>query len=81
MQKNTENAIEYLRRIVSNLNFELEELLSDLPSIDAIIEYFELWSKYDTDFAEGIIECLENGESPKEWNDFVNKYNLDWDKF
>lgn len=81
MCKSHETPMEYLRRAVSNLNYEPESLLDELPSANAILEYFDLWHKYDTDLGSGIISAIEAGDSPKAWNDFVRKYKLDWDIF
>ena len=77
-QHKGESAIKYMRRIVSNLNYESESFLEDMTTIPMLIEYFELWSIYDTDFCQGIIECIESGESAKPYNDFVKKNNLPW---
>lgn len=73
-----ETSYDYLSRIVEILKFEDSEILNALPSITAIIEYFELTQKYDTDLMSGIIDSLENGESPKHYNKFVKKYKLNW---
>ena len=78
MRNEDETAIDYMRRINSALNYEEDSLLYDLPSVEALIEYFELWSVYDTDLMSGILEGIENGESPKPLNDFIKKYKLDW---
>lgn len=78
MQHPDETPIEYLRRIVHNLDYEQDSLLHALPSISSIIEYFELWSFYDTDLMVGIIECIEEGEDATPYNNFVLKYNLPW---
>lgn len=78
-QHKGETAIEYMRRVVNNLNFENESFLEDVTTISALVEYFELWSVYDTDLCEGIIEAIEfDGDDPKPYNDYVAKYNLPW---
>lgn len=78
MQQQNEPAIEYMRRIVSSCNYELEGILYDLPSIEAIVEYFELQSQYDTEFQEGIMEAIANGDDPSAYNAFLEKWNLPW---
>lgn len=71
--------MEYLRRIVHNLGHETESLLDPLPSIPAVVDYFELFAKYDTDFMEGIVEAIEyDGADSKHLRDFIAKYNLPW---
>jgi hypothetical protein len=73
-----ESAIEYLRRAVSWLNYELEDILQDLPTTQSILEYFELWTIYDTDFLVGIHDEIYAGADPKPLIDFIEKYNLKW---
>lgn len=73
-----ESAMEYLRRIVSNLDYEPESILDDLPSIPAIVEYFELFDTYGTDFMSGIEECILDGADPKPLADFIKKWELPW---
>jgi hypothetical protein len=70
--------IEYLRRLIQNVNYEPETLLQDLPSVQAIVEFFDLWEIYGTDFLAGIIECIEDGDDPKPYLKFVKKYKLPW---
>lgn len=77
-QHKDETAIEYMRRIVNNVSYEQESFLEDLPNIEAIVEYFELWSVYDTDLCAGIIEAIESGADPIPYNRFVGAYNLPW---
>lgn len=74
-----ETSMEYLRRLVYNCDMETESLLDDLPSVQAVIDYFELWHTYDTDFLQGIVECIQEGDSPKPYVSFVKKYRLTWD--
>jgi hypothetical protein len=80
-QHKEESAIEYMRRIVHNLDYESENFLEDLKTIQALVDYFELWHVYDTDLYVGIIECIEEGDDPKPYNDFVAKYNLPWYRY
>jgi hypothetical protein len=79
MQHANETAAEYIRRIMSWLDRENELLLDDLPSIDALVEFFELWSKYDTDFWDGICECIAEGDDPAQARAFLRKYKLNWE--
>lgn len=77
-QKDGELPIEYLRRVVSNCNYEAESLLQGLPSVEAILDYFELWHVYGTDFMQGIEECIQEGDNPAPLLAFIKKYKLDW---
>lgn len=77
-QQKDESAIEFLRRLVNWLNYEHESLLTDLPSVEAVIEYATLWDVYDTDLMVGIIEAIEDGEDPKPLADLIAKYKLPW---
>ncbi len=82
-QKSGETSMEFLRRLVNNMDHETESLLDDLPSIDAIIEYFNLWNIYDTDFLVGIEEAIEvDGNDPGPYNKFKRKFGLtEWPSF
>lgn len=75
-KKENETPIEMLRRMVSWMNHEPETLLEDLPTPEACIEYFALWQTYDTDFLEGILQCIEEGESAKPLAQFIVKHNM-----
>lgn len=74
-----ETPMGYLRRLVNWCDMESESLLDDLPSVQAVVDYFELWHTYDTDFLQGIIECIHEGDSPKPYRAFVRKYKLPWE--
>lgn len=76
-----ETAYEYLRRVVNNLSFESNNELDCLPSVEAVLEYFELWTTYDTDLLEGIVCAIEDGANPEPYNSFVQKYDLGWNIF
>lgn len=78
LQQPDETAIEFARRVIGWLNHEEESLLDDLPSIQAVFDYAELWATYDTDLMVGIVEAIEEGADPKPLADFIAKYNLDW---
>lgn len=75
-QKKHETAIEYLRRAVHNLDHEMESMLQDLKSVDALLDFFDLWHVYGTDFWEGVLESISEGEDPKPAIDFIKKYKL-----
>ena len=71
--------MEYLRRIVNCGDYEYEYILDDLPSIEAIVEYFELYCDvYGTEYLAGIRECIAEGASPKPLQKFIKKYKLNW---
>jgi hypothetical protein len=78
MQHKHEDAIDYMRRIVSNFDHERERFLTQLPSIDAVVEYFELLDEYGVEYMEGLQEAIMDGEDPKPLADFIEKYNLSW---
>ena len=81
-QHQDETAMEHLRRAVEWLNHEPESLLDDLPSVDAILDYFDLWTIYDTDFLQGVEEAISEGADPAPLLAFIKKYRLDrldWD--
>lgn len=68
--------MEHLRRVVSNLAFEPESLLDDLPNEEAILDFFDLWTLYDTDCWSGILECIADGEKEDAAVQFVKKWEL-----
>ena|SRR5690348_5459770 len=80
-QHHDETAFQYLSRVVSNLKFEECSELDCLPSVEAVLDYFDLWTTYDTDLLVGIIDALENGEDPSPYNSFVKKHDLGWRLF
>lgn len=75
-QHKDESAMEYLRRAVNNLDYELCDTTDALPSVGALLEFFELWHTYDTDLSSGVMEAIEEGANPEPWNAFVRKYKL-----
>lgn len=80
-QNEDESAIDYLRRVVSNLDYENESILQQMPSVEAILDYYDLFYIYDTDLMTGILECVEEGEEKKPLDDFIKKHNLPWTIF
>ena len=77
-RKPDETAFDYMDRITGWMKHEVASLVQDLPSPQAVIDYFELWSAYDTDFMQGIEEAIHEGDDPQPLRDFVAKYKLDW---
>ena len=77
-QQESETVMEYLRRAVQNLNHEPESILDAMPCVEAILDYFDLWHAYDTDFLEGIVEGINEGDDPKALNEFIAKWKLPW---
>ena len=78
MKEKDETAYEYFIRINSALEYERTGLLDAIPSIEAIVEYFELWGKYDTEFMEGMLAEIEAGADAKPLKDFIEKYQTGW---
>lgn len=76
-QHENETAMDYLRRAVSNLDYEEESILDHFESPEAILDYFELWHTYDTEFWSGICECIEvDGADPAPARAFIKKHGL-----
>ena len=75
-QKDDESAMEFLRRVVGWCDHEQESFLDDLPSVDAVLDFFGLWAVYGTDFWTGILECIAEGDDPRKARAFVRKYKL-----
>lgn len=71
-----ESAMEYLRRAVGKLDYETCSLLGTLPSVDAVLDFFDLWHNYGTDMWAGVMDCIVDGESPDPAIAFVKKYKL-----
>lgn len=81
-QRKGETGAEYLKRVAGWLDMEDYGIVNELPTAQACIEYFELWSVYDTDLMEGIIEAIESeGADATAYNKFVDKWKLGWSKF
>jgi len=82
MKKADETVMEYVRRAVSWLDQNNESSLDDLPSVKAAFELFDLISdSYDVSLLDEVIDCIDEGESPKAYNDFVDEYSLPWAKY
>lgn len=59
-----------------NLDHEPESMLDELKTVDAVLDYFGLWSDYDTDMWVGVIESISEGDSPIPALDFIKKHGL-----
>lgn len=75
-QHDDESAMEFLRRVVSNCDHEYENYLDDLPSVEAVLDFFDLWHTYDTDFWAGVLECISEGDDPEPARAFIRKWKL-----
>jgi hypothetical protein len=73
-----ETYLEFLSRVVSNLKMEGGWIVDELKSIDAILDFFDLWEIYDTDFLEGIVEAIQSGENPGPAIKFCKKHKIGW---
>lgn len=71
-----EAPIEYLRRLVSWYELETDHLLQDLPTVEAVTDFFDLQAVYGTDFFEGIMEAIAEGTDPTALAKFVIKHGL-----
>ena len=79
-KQHEESAYDYLVRIVQALEYESGNIVDSLPSPQSIVEYFELWGKYDTELMDGIIKEIDAGADPKPLHEFIEKYFLLWAK-
>lgn len=75
-QHEDESAVEYLRRVVQNLNHEEESLLDELPCVEAALEFFDLWRFYDTEFWEGILQAIADGDDAEPIESFIKRWGL-----
>lgn len=71
-----ESAADYLRRVVSSINYENDGRLDDLKTTKAVIEFFELWAHYNTDLWEGVLECISEGDRPGPALRFIKRHKL-----
>jgi len=77
-QNEGESAADYIRRIANNFGTERGAILDDLPTLAACVEYHGLWDVYDTDFLEGILESIADGDDPEPLRAFIRKWKLPW---
>lgn len=78
IQGEDESAIDFMRRVVHWMNHEEESILSALPTPQSIFDFAALWHTYGTEFLQGIIECIEEGDDPAPLRKFIRKYKLSW---
>jgi hypothetical protein len=77
-QHEDESGIDYIRRLAGVSNYEIESLWDSLPSVDATMDFFDLWYIYDTEFWEGIYCSIEEGADPAPAKAFLEKWHLKW---
>jgi len=75
-QHEDESVMEYLSRAIGHLEYEPCHLLDDLKTVDAVLEFFELWHAYDTDYWHGVLECIAEGDSHDKALAFIAKHKL-----
>lgn len=75
-QKKDETAREYISRIIHHLDYEKESYLDPLPTIQAIVDYFEMLGMYDVDFVDDVWMCIEEGEDITPLETFITTYKL-----
>lgn len=77
-----ETPMEFIRRAVSWLDMNPEDLLDDLPSPEACLDFFKIISEdYDVSVFEEVMEVIAEGESAEKLAQFVVRWNLQkrWD--
>lgn len=76
-RKPDETVQEFLTRVVHNLAYENCGILDQLMTVDAMLDYYGLFSvDYGTDFWEGVEECIADGDSEIPALEFVKRWNL-----
>ena len=76
-KRSDETPAEFLQRVVQNLGYEEGSLLDQMPSVDALLDYYGVFcTDYGTDYWEGVLECIADGDSPDKANDFIARWNL-----
>lgn len=84
IEPNTDNEapVEYLIRRTKWLDFEDMDLLVDLPTVQAVVELFDVLDFYDVDFIDDIYEAIDEADDSKQaaiaFNNFIDKYELLW---
>ena len=77
-----EAPVEYLIRRTKWLDFEDMDLLVDLPTVQAVVEIFDVLDYYDVDFIDDIYEAVSEADDSKQaaiaFNNFIDKYKLPW---
>lgn len=75
-QHKNESPFEYVERLVSAMEWETGFILDQFKTLDCLLDYFDLWYDYDTEYWSGILECIAEGDDPKPALDFIKKYKL-----
>jgi hypothetical protein len=75
-QREDESAMEYLRRVVSVCDCESEGVLGHLKTVDAVLDFFDLWHTYDTEFWDGVLDSIRDGANPEPAEAFVSRHQL-----
>lgn len=76
-QHDDESPADYLRRVASNINMETESLLDACPTVEAVLDFHDLWATYDTDFWSGCMEYIAEGEDPEPARAFLRKHGME----
>jgi len=72
-------AMDKLRLIVRSLDFHEEDYLMDLPSIEAVVEFYDLLQVYGYENVEDIYEAIHEGEAEAhKLCAFITRHNLPW---
>lgn len=75
--KSNEKPINFLRRIVTNLDFELEPVLTSLPSVVSILAFVELLASYNAGLLIEVQNLIEfDGANPEPLKKFIADWNL-----
>lgn len=79
--KEKETPAEYIRRVSNWSEWQKENLLNDLPSIEALLTlHFIVTQLCDTDLIEDAFRYCRNTQEAKAFNRFIKKYKLNWRK-
>ncbi len=71
-----DSAGDTIRKAARMIDHEGESLIDQLPTVDAVLDYLDLWAIHGTEFLDGIIEGLEEGDDPTAALDFADRYGL-----
>lgn len=67
----------FISRVSSNLDYESCSLLDQLPSVEAVFDYYGLFATdYGTDYWSGVLECITAGDSPQPALAFIKRWSL-----
>lgn len=68
-----ESAIDYLRRMISYLDYEEEGILQALPEVEAVLEYVALLAHYDVETLDAVFEAIQDGADAGHYVRFRNR--------